>query len=313
MQHDLNSVLVTGGAGFIGSHLCEALVSQGVQLTIVDNFSGGTQQNLAAIADRAKILELDVCSAAFKKLLMNTSFDVIFHLAANAYVPPSVDDPSFDFQNNLVASFQLLETLRRSGSKAILIYASSAAVYGNPIQIPISEGDVTLPISPYGVSKLAIERYVSVFAQLYGLRAASMRFFSVYGPRQHKQIIYDIVKKISDNPREIEILGDGTQVRDMIYVGDVISAILTALKFGSLEGEVYNVAGGQGLTILELVETTAKHMGYRPNYTYTGNVRPGDADRWIADIDRLRKLGFTPSCTLAEGIKRTVEWYSSLK
>jgi UDP-glucose 4-epimerase len=205
----------------------------------------------------------------------------------------------------------LLETLRGSDLGSILIVASSAAVYGNPIRIPISETDLTVPISPYGVSKLAMERYVSVYSQVYGLKAASLRFFSAYGPRQHKQIVYDFIKKISNNPGELVILGDGTQVRDLVYVEDIVQAALVVLGNGPLEGEVYNVAGGRGYSTREIAETMTHVMDLRPKFRYTGSIRPGDPEKWIACIDKISKLGFSPRISLEEGMKRTIEWYNS--
>jgi UDP-glucose 4-epimerase len=305
------SVLVTGGAGFIGSHLCEALVGRGAHVTVVDNLSNSALQNLQKIADQIEFYELDIRSSAFRDLLIAGNFDAIFHLAANAYVPPSVEDPDYDFQTNLEASFQLLETLRGSGLGSTLIVASSAAVYGNPACVPISETDLTIPISPYGVSKLAMERYASVYSRLYGLKTASLRLFSAYGPRQRKQIVHDFIKKISKNPSELVILGNGTQVRDLVYVEDVAQAALIALGNAPLEGEVYNVAGGRGFSTREIAETMTNVMGLSPKLHYTGSIRPGDPEKWIACIDRIRKLGFSPRISLEEGMKRTIEWYNS--
>lgn len=309
MKTHNESVLVTGGAGFIGSHLCEALVRRGAHVTVVDNLSNGTVQNLQRIGDQIDLYELDIRSSAFRDLLLAADFEAIFHLAANAYVPPSIENPDYDFQTNLVATFQLLETLRSSGLDSTLIVASSAAVYGNPSRIPISETDLTVPISPYGVSKLSVERYVSVYSRLYGLKAASLRLFSAYGPRQRKQIVYDFIKKISNNPSELVILGDGTQVRDLVYVEDIAQAALTVLENAPLEGEVYNVAGGHGYSTTEIAETMSNVMGLSPEFHYTGSIRPGDPEKWIACIDRIRKLGFCPRISLEEGMKRTIEWY----
>jgi UDP-glucose 4-epimerase len=190
--------------------------------------------------------------------------------------------------------------------------ASSAAVYGNPSNIPIIETDPTLPISPYGISKLAIERYVSAYSRLYGLKAASLRPFSAYGPRLRKQVVYDFIVKLSTDPSELTILGDGNQVRDFIFVDDIVQAALVVLEKSPLCGDVYNVASGQGTSTQEIAEILAKAMGLRPKYHYTGSIRPGEPDKWIACIDKLRMLGFVPQVALEEGLKRTVEWYNSI-
>ncbi len=187
------SVLVSGGAGFLGSHLVEQLTSAGAVVTIVDDLSTGHRENLSAVSDAVELKVLDIRQSIWEQILNDNQYDVIFHLAANAYVPPSVERPAWDYQINLDSTFRLLEALHTIKWPGVLIYASSAAVYGNPVRIPICEDDPTVPISPYGVAKLAAERYNAVYSQLYGLRSASLRFFSLYGPRQRKQVVYDLI------------------------------------------------------------------------------------------------------------------------
>ncbi len=315
MPRTYDSVLITGGAGFIGSHLAEAMVRAGKSVTVVDNLAGGALENLAAVRDQIDFHELDIREPAFEDFVRQRRFDAICHLAANAYVPPSVEDPSFDFNQNLAAPFRLLEVLRQAEQlplpeqRPLLVVMSSAAVYGNPIRIPILESDPTVPISPYGVGKLALERYVAVFSQVYGIQAASLRLFSVFGPRQKKQIIFDFLRKLTATPNELVIIGDGTQMRDLVYVEDVVQAILKVLENGPLAGEVYNVAAGRGATTLEIGQAAAKAMALDPAYTFTGSVRPGDAEKWIASIDAISALGFAPQYTLESGIARVYDWY----
>jgi UDP-glucose 4-epimerase len=311
MATNTKTALVTGGAGFIGSHLTEALVAQGYRVTVVDNLFNSSLENLQAVADQVEICEMDMHEAAFAEMLETTRFESIFHMAANAYVPPSIENPAFDFRTNLLATFQLLETIRQAKLSPRLIVASSAAVYGNPDHVPIVETDPTVPISPYGVGKLGMERYVHVYSQIYGIRAASLRFFSVFGPRQHKQIVYDFIKKITNNPDELVILGDGTQMRDMVYVEDVVQAIMTVHDQAPLQGEVFNVAVGKGYSTREMAETMTQIMNVTPKFTYTGSVRPGDCDKWIASIDLLKELGYDPRVSLKEGMRRTIEWYQA--
>ncbi len=312
MRHvDHNSALVTGGAGFIGSHLAEALVERGVQVTIVDNLCNGSLDNIRAIAERVNFYSLDIRSPAFIELLLSGSFNTIFHFAAEAYVPPSVENPENNYLVNLAAPFYILEALRKAKLDTTLIVGSSAAVYGNPRHIPVSELDPTFPISPYGVSKLAIERYTAVYSQIYGLKAASLRLFSIFGPRQCKQIVYDFIYKVATNPDEMEILGDGTQVRDLIYVKDVVQAVLLIWENAPLQGEVYNVAAGTGLSTRQIAETVTRVMGACPRFRYTGNIRPGDAEKWVACVDRIAALGFWPRFSFEQGVKQTVEWYQA--
>jgi UDP-glucose 4-epimerase len=305
------SVLVTGGGGFLGSHLAEALVECGAYVTIVDNLSNGTLDNLVSVNDKVDFHLIDIRSAAFRKLLLTENFDAIFHFAANAYIPPSIECPEYDYEINLMAPFYLLETLRKGNLRPALIIASSAAVYGNPDHIPISECDPTFPISPYGVSKLATERYVAVYACVYGLRTASLRLFSVYGPRQHKQIVYDFIQKVSQNGSKLEILGDGSQVRDLVYVKDVVQAALLIWERAPLNGEVYNVAMGTGMSTRQIAGIVAEALGVNPQLAYTGSIRPGDCEKWIACVDRIKALGFSPRYSFDEGVRETVEWYHS--
>lgn len=309
MNAQPQTVLVTGGAGFIGSHLVAALVARGAAVTVVDNLCNGSLANLGPLVDAVEFYPLDIRGPVFRDLLVSKPFDAVCHFAANAYVPPSVEDPKYDFHVNLLAPFEFLEVLRRSGLRPRCVVASSAAVYGNPVRVPISETDPTVPISPYGVSKLATERYVAVYCQLYGLQAACLRLFSAYGPRQRKQIVYDFIEKLTRNPHALEILGDGTQVRDLVFVEDVVAAALLLLDSAPLTGEVYNVATGAGHTTREVAEVVSRAMGLTPEFVFTQQIRPGDTERWVADIERIRALGFAPRFSFDEGVRRTVEWY----
>jgi UDP-glucose 4-epimerase len=303
--------LVTGGAGFIGSHLCELLVTSGADVTIVDNLSSGDKGNLSKISAAVHFEELDITKLDWRQVLTRQPFDVIFHLAANAYVPPSVENPAWDYQINLAGTFQLLDVLRQIKWPGVLIYASSAAVYGDPQRIPIQEGDLTVPISPYGVGKLAAERYIAVYSQLYGLRAASLRLFSVYGPRQCKQVVYDLIRKMIQNPSAVNIYGDGTQVRDFNFVEDTARAMMVTADHALLQGEIYNLASGRECSIRELVDTLCNILGVEPKRIYSGSIRPGDPEKWTVDITRLMSLGYKPIVSLEDGLSRTVEWYRS--
>ena len=308
---EMKRTLVTGGAGFIGSHLTEKLVSRGCNVTVVDDFSKGDITNLDNVRKNISINKIDIRTAAFLDFLEMEQFDVLFHMAGNAYVPPSVRDPMYDLELNMLAPFRILEYLRIRNSGTVFIYPSSAAVYGNPIRNPMREYDPTVPISPYGVSKLATERYIEVFAGLYGTRAASMRLFSVYGPRQKKQIIYDFMVKMDEDPEKLEIFGDGKQTRDLVYVKDVVNAAIAIWEHGELRGEVYNIATGCEFTTTEIAMKMSAVMNCEPELIYTGNLRGGDAEKWRGDIGRLTGLGFNPAFTFEDGLKRTVEWFAS--
>jgi UDP-glucose 4-epimerase len=302
--------LVTGGAGFIGSHLAEFLVAEGATVTVLDDLSTGSRDHLK----QARGVELwveDMRGDALRRLLSQQPYDFIFHLAANAYVPPSVERPAWDFEINLSGTLGLLELLRLAQWPGVLVYASSAAVYGNPMRMPIQEDDPTIPISPYGVAKLGAERYVAVFSQLYGLRAASVRFFSVYGPRQRKQVVFDLIQKLARDRSTLNIFGDGSQVRDFNYVEDTARAMMLVAERAPLQGEVYNVASGRACSIDELARRLCRVLGAQPRFVYSGHVRPGDPEKWSVDIGRLQALGYQPQVSLEDGLRRTVAWYGN--
>lgn len=304
-------VLVTGGAGFIGSHLVEKLAACGARVTVVDSLSTGHLENLAVVDPAVELRQVDVRDVDWEADINVQKYEVIFHLAANAYVPPSVERPSWDCEINFGATFRLLEALRCCAWRGALVYASSAAVYGHGVHMPIREEDPLAPISPYGVSKLASERYLAVYSQLYGLRGASARIFSCYGPRQRKQVIFDLLTKLRQNPNELFIYGDGTQTRDFNYVGDTARGLMLIAQAGALAGETYNLASGRACSIGELAQVLAQILRLQPRFVYSGSVRPGDPERWLADISHLASLGYHPQVSLEEGLQNTVDWFLS--
>jgi UDP-glucose 4-epimerase len=308
-RFDRLRVLVTGGAGFIGSHLVEGLVARGARVSVADDLSTGHQGNLAAVTDDADFHALDLAKDDLSSLLVAGRFELVFHLAANGYVPPSVEDPRFDLERNVLATFNLLEGLRELLPDAHLVNASSAAVYGEGVRMPMHEDDATFPLSPYGVSKLAAERYVAVYAHVYGLRTTSVRLFPVYGPRLRKQVIYDLMSKIEANPDELFIHGDGTQVRDFNHVTNVVHALLRIAQFGRRQGDVYNVASGERVAIGDLARMICTRMGVSPRFVYSGSVRPGEAQSWRADISLLESLGYRSQLGLSDGLSETVAWF----
>ncbi|HVL88839.1 MAG TPA: NAD-dependent epimerase/dehydratase family protein [Actinomycetota bacterium] len=306
------NVLVTGGAGFIGSHLVEALVARGDTVTVLDDLRGGTIANLDAVAGDVHFEEGDLLGADLPALLAGGGFDTVFHLAGTAYVPPSVEDPVYDFRLVAEGTLKVCDALRRHSPSSTLVYTSSAAVYGDPESLPITEDHRVAPVSPYGLHKYTAEQSVRLHAELYGLRTASARLFSVYGPRQRKQVIFDFARKIAASPSRIEAFGDGTQVRDFVYVGDVVRALLRIASGGPLRGEVYNVATGRGISTGELLAMVAATMNAEPEVVWSGSVRPGDPDKWLASIERLRSIGYEPATSLEDGIAATVAWAREL-
>lgn len=298
-------VVVTGGAGFIGSHLCEALVAEGAEVIAADNLSTGSRDNLAAVADR---MRLDVTSLEPSDLELMRNADLIVHIAGVAYVPPSVESPLRDLDVNLLLTLRLLEWCRENSPKSRLILYSSAAVYGNAPAQPVPDDAPLSPISPYGVSNLASERYGAVYSRLYGMPVTSLRCFAVYGPRQRKQVVYDLIKRMQEGQGRLTVLGDGTQRRDFCFVQDVVRATLTVARLAPFHGETWNVGGGVGVSLGELVDMIGGTLGLTPRPEFTGSIRPGDPDRLVSDCSNLRALGWAPAVSLEEGLRRTADW-----
>lgn len=250
----------------------------------------------------------DLTREDLRPLLAEKNFAMIFHVAGNANVPVSVEQPRMDFEKNAVATVNLLEAVREAAPAAKVIHTSSAAVYGKACETATREDDPAVPLSPYGVSKLACEHYMNIYAQLYGLRTATLRLFPVYGPRLRKQVVYDLMCKLQKNPDELQIQGDGKQERDFNHVSNVVEAYLTVAGKARFEGEIYNVAAEETITIRELAEMICERMGVDPRFVF-GEARAGDTQRLIGDIDRLKGLDYQPRLGFSEGLTETVAWF----
>jgi len=305
--------LVTGGAGFIGSHLVEELVRRGANVvTIVDSLDTGRIGNLASVSEQINLVELDLRHDDLRPLLAGKQFDTLFHLAANANVTGSVSDPRLDLEKNILGTFNVLQAIREASPRTKVIFASSATVYGEGVTTPIKEDDAKVPTSPYGVSKLAAEHYVRLYAELYGLKTAIARMFSVFGPRLRKQVVFDLMCKLRDDPDVLHLHGDGTQVRDMNYVANVADAILLIAARAPLGGESYNVASGDQVSIKEIAGLICEGMGLSPKLVFSGEVRAGETQKWYPDHARLTALGYRPSVALRIGLERTIQWFQKV-
>lgn len=299
--------LVTGGAGFIGSHLVDKLISLGHEVDIVDNFSTGLDEN---VNPKARVISNGLGVVLHNCMVDIGSYDFIFHLSGNASVVKSVGRPLLDFDYNARATLLLLEEIVNKRGPH-LIYASTGAVYGNPAIVPIREQDPTVPISPYGVSKLASERMAYVYSQIYRIPVTIARLFSVYGPRQRKQVIYDIASSLVRNPYGLSLRGDGEQIRDFLYVDDAVEALIHLAMHDWGKGEVYNVASGISKTINEVADRIAGELHAEPKVSYFRDIYPGDPRAWVVRTTKINELGFFPRYSFDEGIIRTVNWIAN--
>lgn len=303
--------LVTGGAGFIGSHLVVALVRRGERVRVLDNFATGRRANLADVADDVEIVEGDVRDPDAVRRAV-AGMDYVLHQAALASVQWSVDDPLTTHAANATGTLQVLDAARRAGVRRVL-YAASAAAYGDDPTLPKHEDLPPRPLSPYAAAKLAGEHYCAAFARSYGLETVCLRYFNIYGPRQNPASQYAsvvprfITAMLRGEPPTI--YGDGTQSRDFTYVDDVVQANLLALEAGEATGEPINVASGVRYSLLDLVATLNAVLGTCLTPRHAPR-RAGDVWHSQASIARAeRVLGYRPRVALAEGLRRTVAWY----
>jgi UDP-glucose 4-epimerase len=292
-----SQVVVTGAAGFIGHALVRHLVAAGEHVVAVDrdacSFEGVRSIQLD-LSERGRLIEHVERGAT------------IFHLAASADVAASVRDPRYDLNNTFAPLFEVLETARRSGCR--VIFPSTASVFDTSQPLPLGERALTRPTSPYGAAKLAGEAYCYAYHRSYGVDVRVARLFSVYGVGMRRFAIHDLIQKIRRNPAELEVLGDGTQVRDYLYIDDAVRG-LVALATRGAAGEDYNVASGVPVRLIDLAQTIAALMGFPGiRIVPTGRSFPGDTPRWYADVSKIQALGFSPSVPLEEGLRRTIAW-----
>jgi len=299
------SILVTGGAGFIGSHLVEKLLSESYNVVVVDDLSNGKIENLDLRNPRILFLKGDVRDKAIvRKALKDVEY--IFHLAAIVDVPFSIKNPLLVNDVNVGGTLNLLNESVKSDIKKF-IYVSSCAVYGEPIYLPVDESHPTNPLSPYAASKLAAEEYCQVFNEIYGLRTVCLRFFNVYGSGQgfshYSSVISNFVRKLRLGEAPV-IFGDGLQTRDFVYVEDVVDCMFKALLSKQCVGEKINVGSGVETSIRELAKLLISMFGLkgvRPEY---GKPRKGDIRRSLADIEKAKHLlGYEPRFSLEAGLK----------
>ncbi len=302
--------VVTGGAGFIGSHLAEALLADGYRVRIVDNFATGHRHNLAHLNGAHELVDGDLARFdVAQQALAGASY--VFHQAAIPSVPRSVAEPIESHESGPTATLNVLEAARQAGVKRVMFAASSAA-YGDGLELPKHEDMLPRPLSPYAAGKLAGEHYIRVYAQTMGVDGVSLRYFNIFGPRQDPSSPYSGVISLFVTAmlagRRPRIFGDGSQTRDFTYVANVVQANLRAMRSEQpLGGAVLNVGTGQRISLLDLVETLNQILGTRLEPEFHPG-RAGDVPHSLASLERTQAvLGYEPLVSFAEGLRRTVE------
>ena len=302
-------ILVTGGAGFIGSHIAQAYVDAGHEVAVLDDLSSGHREN---IPEDVQLLEHDIRSAEAAEAAASFAPEVINHHAAQMNVRVSVDDPAFDAQVNILGLINLVERARTAGLKRVLFASSGGTVYGEPETLPADESYPTHPVCPYGVSKLTSEHYLYYYSRVHGVDYVALRYSNVYGPRQDPHGEAGVIAIFCQNllaDKDVTIFGDGLQTRDYVFVGDVVRANVAALD-SDFRGSV-NIGTGKESNVVELYERVKELVGGGGKAVH-GPAKDGEVRRNVLDVSLAGKvLGWAPQMELAEGLVSTVDFFRS--
>jgi UDP-glucose 4-epimerase len=309
----MSRVLVTGGAGFIGSHIAEAYLRDGWEVVVLDDLSRGHQSH---VPKGARFVRADIRSPEARETLATGRFEVLNHHAAQIDVRVSVDRPAFDSHINVVGFVNLLEGAGEGGVKRVIFASSGGVVYGDPAVIPTPETAPKLPISPYGVSKLAGEYYLRALASLRGFEGVALRYANVFGPRQDPKSEAGVVsifvsRLLAGQP--LTVFGDGCQTRDYVFVKDVARANLLAATLpippGDFDGPAFNIATSIQRNVLELAASVGEVMGRKPELEFS-EPRPGETSRSALDVSKARRiLGWAPQYVFEDGLRELVDWF----
>lgn len=306
------NILITGGAGFIGSHLADNLLAEGHTVISFDNLLRGRLSNMEEAMKnpeftfiRGDILDKEEFFNVFKKY----SFDVIFHMAANSDIASSHDNPNVDFDNTLTTTYNVLLAMKEFGVKN-LVFASTSAIYGDTGVSVDEDFGPLFPISHYGASKLASEAYISSFCENYGLKAWITRFPNVVGERATHGAIYDFINKLRKNPAELEVLGDGTQIKPYLYVKDLVEAIIMVWKNTNEQVNYFNIGVESRTTVKEMAEMVIEEMNLNASIRYTGGDRGwvGDVPQFSYSLDKIHNLGWSAKVSSNEAVRKSIQY-----
>jgi len=309
-------ILVTGGAGFIGSHLVEELIRRKHEVIVLDNLSTGVLNNLPdnkwLTFVRGDIRDLSLVDNLVK------DSDMVFHLAefipttksygSGHVIKYSVDDPLKDFDVSTRGTLIVLNSAKKHGRK--LVFTSTAAVYGGA-KFLLKESFRPRPISPYGASKLCAEVYVKLYSRIYHMPTSIVRLFNVFGPRQSKYVMYDILLKLEKNPNRLQVLGTGQETRDFVYVKDAVKALILVAQDEIANGQIYNVGSGKPTRIKELINAMLGILDVKPDVRFLGSSWKGDVKTLVADISKISKIGYKPEYSLEKGLEELIHWFRS--
>ncbi len=303
----MKTVLITGVAGFLGRYVAKRFFTAGWKVIGVD--SQGEENGPREFMNRYLFANLPDDRIA--GWIAEEQPSLVVHCAGRASVPFSISDPAADFDGNAVLTFRLLDALRLHAPQCRFILLSSAAVYGNPEKLPVTENSPLAPISPYGFHKRQAELACQEFAVAYGLRTCSLRIFSAYGPGLRRQVLWDLSAKAMSSD-VLQLMGTGSETRDFVHARDVALAVDLVAHQGDLQGEVYNLASGIETSIASLAEQILDSLNRKISIEFDGHQPQGDPLRWRADISRLSNLGYAPSIEFSEGVQEYVRWATPL-
>lgn len=303
-------ILVTGGAGFIGSHLCDALLAKGHKVTVVDDFSLGRVENIEHLKDNSdfKYTREDLNNLAAMRFIFREGFDMVYHLAANSDIQKGGKDPNVDLQRTFMTTYNVLQMLKDYGIKKFF-FASTSAIYGETYDVLNEDYGPLKPVSNYGAGKLASEAFISAFSSTYGIQTWITRFPNVVGERFTHGVIYDFIHKLQKNPEELEVLGNGEQCKPYVYVKDLVEAILYVIDHADEKYNVYMIGSDSRTKVKEIAAMVIEEMGLNAKIRYTGGDRGwvGDVPEFRYDLTKINKLGWSAPHNSNESVRLAIQ------